>query len=211
MLLSKIRELLNRIDNISTKKQRKYSQVIDDIDCGIYSMAKQEICEALSLIRAEEDCLNELYLCIPDVPEGPIIKEGSFIDRVTIHSRYIHIRLYRRLPSRIKHSGRDKMIKNMAACFGAELDTALRGTDMMEEKAVIFFYSHFKNSTSAKDHDNMEVKFIIDEICAHLLYDDGPEFCSHYYDGIVDGRDYTDIYIAKDADFPELLTLFRVR
>lgn len=70
-----------------------------------------------------------------------------------------------------------------------------------ESKAVICIYSYYENETQLKDHDNFEVKPIIDILSAFLLPDDSPKWCANFMDYRMGEKCYTEIYVVPYSIF----------
>jgi len=52
-----------------------------------------------------------------------------------------------------------------------------------------------------RDHDNIEVNAVVDIVIMHLLRDDSPTQCSHFYCSVKGDADGTEFYIVPQADF----------
>lgn len=70
-----------------------------------------------------------------------------------------------------------------------------------DKKAVICFIHHFSTEHNVRDHDNFEIKFIIDALATYLLVDDSSKYCSHYMDYVLDKKDYTEIFVVPISHF----------
>lgn len=46
-----------------------------------------------------------------------------------------------------------------------------------------------------RDHDNIEIKKVIDVITSHLMVDDSGRFCSHFYTSAVGEKEVTEVYV----------------
>ena len=71
-------------------------------------------------------------------------------------------------------------------------------TEYKEENiAIIFLHCYQKNHASwaKKDHDNIEIKWIIDALNNHFFIDDGPFRTSLYHHSTIDEVDHTCIYL----------------
>lgn len=78
---------------------------------------------------------------------------------------------------------------------------------LYDEKVVLCFIHHFYKEREArgtiKDHDNFEVKSIIDCIANCIFVDDSAKYCSHYMDYQLDAEEeeYSEIYIVPQSHF----------
>ena len=68
---------------------------------------------------------------------------------------------------------------------------------------VAFCHIYQKNRPERqwRDHDNIELNMVIDIIARHILTDDGPRLCDHYYCSASGTHDQTEIYIIPEQDF----------
>ena len=53
-----------------------------------------------------------------------------------------------------------------------------------------------------RDHDNIEIKLVIDAAALYVLPDDGPKNCCHYYCSDADDSERTELYIVPREEFP---------
>ena len=53
-----------------------------------------------------------------------------------------------------------------------------------------------------RDHDNIEVNKVADIVAMHVLSDDNPSVCSHYYCSASASEDRTEVYVVPKHDFP---------
>lgn len=53
-----------------------------------------------------------------------------------------------------------------------------------------------------RDHDNIEVNKVADIVAMHVLPDDNPSVCSHYYCSASASEERTEVYVVPKHDFP---------
>lgn len=79
-----------------------------------------------------------------------------------------------------------------------------------EKKAVLCFINIYESERQLKDHDNFEIKQVIDILSAFILTDDNPKWCSHYMDykmGKAGEKCHTEIYIVPQSQFRDFFNL----
>lgn len=77
-----------------------------------------------------------------------------------------------------------------------------------ESKAVLCFINIYESERQLKDHDNFEIKQVIDILSAFILTDDNPKWCSQYMDyrmGKMGEKCHTEIYVVPQSQFIEFL------
>ena len=57
-----------------------------------------------------------------------------------------------------------------------------------------------------RDHDNIEVKSVIDAVAFFVLYDDGPLTCEHFYCSAAGDENRTEVFVVPRSDFVKWLT-----
>lgn len=94
-----------------------------------------------------------------------------------------------------------------------KLDRMLKGKVIPEclkskKVAIIFLHCYEKRHAewAKRDHDNLEIKWIIDALNNHFFVDDGPFRTSLYNHTTVDSHDHTVVYIMPILDFPDFLS-----
>ena len=68
----------------------------------------------------------------------------------------------------------------------------------LAEKSVLLMRFNYANKRNIKDHDNFELKRIIDVIASNVLPDDSPYWCAQFYDYSITPdatNNSTDIYV----------------
>ena len=114
------------------------------------------------------------------------------------------------LPKRVKYEDKKNLIelKRVSLMYGkALLDYFLNNEIRYSEKVVLCFIHHYKTKSLVKDHDNFNLKMIIDYIAVTALIDDSAEYCSHYMDYVIDEtkEDYSTVYIVPENKFTDFL------
>ena len=61
--------------------------------------------------------------------------------------------------------------------------------------AFRFIYTKEFPDRAIRDHDNIEIKKVIDIIASHFMVDDSGRFCSHFYTSAVGEKEATEIYV----------------
>ena len=74
-----------------------------------------------------------------------------------------------------------------------------------KEKVVIVFVHTFKKGARLIDHDNFQIKPIVDGITCMLLPDDSPEYVSYFMEHKTGESDSTDIYIVPQRIFGQFI------
>jgi len=61
-------------------------------------------------------------------------------------------------------------------------------------------YDQARPERGYRDHDNVEVKAVVDIMALYVMKDDSALRCNHYYCGIPGSRDQTEIYVIPQHD-----------
>lgn len=74
-----------------------------------------------------------------------------------------------------------------------------------DDCVIIFRHIYDKEHPERKkrDHDNIEVNFVIDAIANHVMRDDGALECRHYYCSAAGTEERTEVYVVPESDFLE--------
>jgi len=77
-----------------------------------------------------------------------------------------------------------------------------------QKVAIVFLHCYEKSHAkwAKRDHDNLEIKWIIDALNNHFFIDDGPFRTSLYNHSTVDIRDHTVIYLMPIIEFPDFIS-----
>lgn len=73
----------------------------------------------------------------------------------------------------------------------------------LNDCAIIFRHIYDRNRPERKkrDHDNIEVNFVIDAVAHHVMVDDGALECRHHYCSAAGTDERTEVYVVPEADF----------
>lgn len=66
------------------------------------------------------------------------------------------------------------------------------------EECILAFRHIYTNEfpdRAIRDHDNIEIKKVIDIIASHFMVDDSGRFCSHFYTSAVGEKEVTEVYV----------------
>jgi len=77
--------------------------------------------------------------------------------------------------------------------------------EIANEKAILAFYFNYTSGRELTDHDNFELKCIIDILTTYVLPDDSPKWCAHFCDYRMGERESTDIYIIPESKYIDFL------
>lgn len=164
--------------------------------------------EAISRINT---CYNNLNTLINNVGivrgaiEDDTCSEKERVDFEELDGNILKIRFHSLLPKRNvrvnnKSTLQYKIIhtryKNAFSDYFKDKKYRVYG-----EKVVLFFIHHYSEESRIRDHDNFEVKFIIDYIAGYLLVDDSAKYCAHYTDYVLDNADFSEIYVVPQSKF----------
>lgn len=117
---------------------------------------------------------------------------------------------YLRLPvllNRKEKAGGSAYIRD---CAAAALQSYFQDypARVLSKKQVIIFkhnYSAKRRYRDWRDHDNIEVNSVTDELTTWILEDDGPGFLSHYHFSQQAQRDSTEIFLVEQGEFISFL------
>ena len=71
-------------------------------------------------------------------------------------------------------------------------------------KCTIIFrnvYNRNNPKRAWRDHDNIEIKTVIDAIALFVIEDDSPHVCQHFYCSAEGDQDKTEVYIVPQEEF----------
>ena len=74
-----------------------------------------------------------------------------------------------------------------------------------KEKVVLCIIHHYPSEACVKDHDNYSLREIINCLSTYLFIDDNAKWLAHYQDYIVDGQEYSEIYIVPSRKFTDFI------
>lgn len=108
------------------------------------------------------------------------------------------------LPRRINYGEKQYSIelKRISMLYGkAFYDYFQANPYRYDRRVVLCFINHFSGTRTMKDHDNFDIKLIIDYIANGILPDDSPNYCSHYMDYVIDNVDFSEIFVVPEDEF----------
>lgn len=116
------------------------------------------------------------------------------------------------LPRRVKYGEKQYSIelKRISLMYGKTFyDYFQKAPYRYDRKVVLCFINHFNSRQTMKDHDNFDLKLIIDYLANNLLPDDSPDYCSHYMDYVMDTKDFSEIFIVPEDQFIDFIKEFK--
>lgn len=146
----------------------------------------------------------------------PIIKKDESVAEV-VSKDILHFSFPELLPKRIKpnstnYNAEYKRIslyyERFFSDFFEELNSERDEQFYYKEKVSICFIHHFSSPHLVRDHDNFEIKRIIDCIAFNCLPNDSAAYCSHYSDYIMDKTNFSEIYVVPEKKLLKFLNNF---
>ena len=67
--------------------------------------------------------------------------------------------------------------------------------------AIRHIYDRNRPERKKRDHDNIEVNYVIDAIAHHVMVDDGALVCRHHYCSAEGTEEGTEVYVVPERDF----------
>ena len=192
--IERIRRLSNRsVSCLITGKNLEKSNV-EQFSWAIY-LLEQALLSARELANEFE---NEGY------DERKLIDYEQGSSTITIENNLVSIDLPLLVPKR--------KASQHTSYYCDKLDRMLKSETIpdclkSEKVAIIFLHCYEKRHAewAKRDHDNLEIKWIIDALNNHFFVDDGPFRTSLYNHTVVDSYDHTVVYIMPISDFPGFL------
>ncbi len=89
--------------------------------------------------------------------------------------------------------------------FFEDLNADRKEVFWYKEKVVICFIHHYSSVRLVRDHDNFELKRIIDYIAYRCMPTDSATHCAHYHDYKMDEKEFSEIYVVPENRFVEFL------
>lgn len=97
--------------------------------------------------------------------------------------------------------------------YSDKLEKMLKKVDiphrLQTEKVAITLLHCYKNDHAKwakRDHDNLDVKWLVDALNNYFFVDDGPFRTSLYHHTVADSRDHTVVYLVPILDFPAFIS-----
>lgn len=191
--VEKVENLCKRAVSCLKTAIRSEKESVDNVSWAAYLLEKSLIC-----VR---ELGNEI---IPGKEVQDRRKHGDYMIDIKIEEGYILMDFPVLMPKRNQ---------NLKTCYYTDsVDRALKNikipTEYCEENVTIIFlhcykYDHAK--WAKKDHDNIEIKWIIDALNNHFFIDDGPFRTSLYNHSTIDTEDHTVIYLVPMSKIGEFL------
>lgn len=199
----KINNTIKYIKTINTKLNNIKELIIEKQ----YSAVCRECARIMPKINS---CINNLNIVCTNLGFSNTTSNLNIITesvpvKIELNDDILHIRYFQLLPKRIKtvYGSQNEEYKNVQARFKNPIMDFFNDKKFFvyEEKVIIFFLHHFKNTHKLRDHDNFETKFLIDYIAINTLTDDSARYCAHYMDYILDDEDYSEIFVIPESKF----------
>lgn len=198
------REVENSLERVKTLSERAFtclkagrnldSNNVEEFSWAIY-LLEQALYHARTLA-------NELEKETPGVRKPLEISEIHSI--VTVEQDKISLDLPILVPKRLA--------SQHTSYYSDTLERMLKNIKIPErlksEKVAIILLHCYKNEHAKwakRDHDNLEVKWLIDALNNHFFIDDGPFRTSLYHHSTIDLMDHTVVYLVPLEDFPVFL------
>lgn len=142
------------------------------------------------------------------IQERPLPIDGAI--KVWVKQKWIEIELPMLMPKRVPGL--------RTAYYTDSIRLALDGKNIpkkyQKEKIAISFLHCYKADHALwakRDHDNLEVKWIIDALNDYFFIDDGPFRTSLFHQSVIDKRDKTLIYLVPQKGFTDFLAAMMPR
>ncbi len=139
----------------------------------------------------------------------PIIRKDESVSEV-MDDDILHFVFPELLPKRIKPNNNNYYAEYKRVSlyyerffldFFEELNEGKSEKFFYNEKVVIFFYHHFSSPHLVRDHDNFELKRVIDCIAYNCLPSDSAVYCAHYCDYVMDNTNFSEIFVLPEKKF----------
>lgn len=144
--------------------------------------------------REEEESSRQLTGLVP----RNTLNADFYIDELTMT---VHMEFDGRLPSRKELTGGHESYKR-TVFKKMLLETVLFIFQdypgfFYRQKADLLIYQEYASSTVARDHDNTDIKAVIDCLCLGHMVDDSPDYLRLRLDGGVTGRNRVSIHLTQ--------------
>lgn len=207
-------ELLDEINNIENRMKKeielinkiKLNILINDFKDSIV-LTDNLICYNIGL----DEKIRNLLRKIPveeEIKENIIISDVKVFSKIEKEKDYLHLVMNNLLPARIKNNkNRAYLLRKLNQEYHKELFPYFKKGKLLiyESKVVIVIINHFSDENSIKDHDNFEIKPIIDTISSFVLPDDNPDYCAHYMDSKYSETAYSEIFVIPETSFAQFI------
>ncbi len=139
----------------------------------------------------------------------PIIRKDESVAEL-LDDNILHFAFPELLPKRIKPNNSNYYAEykrvslyyeRFFADFFDEMNDERGEKFFYTEKVVIFFLHHFNSPHLVRDHDNFELKRIIDCIAYNCLPSDSAVYCAHFCDYVMDKSNFSEIYVLPENKF----------
>lgn len=199
---------------IAKKLLTKAFEIMDSIECEIANDDKEALVRNLfEYEHNAEKIINNARLLpvISGIPNGKKQVEEIIISENNVSVGYtkegwFHVMIPSLLPK--KEKGDPSYIRTT---LNAAMARYFKEHERVryEVPCVIIFrhnYAASRNEREYRDHDNIELNAVVDMIALHVLVDDSPLKCRHYYCSKVSENDFTDVFVVPKCDFMDWLS-----
>lgn len=187
------------------RKTDKILSFAKDID--MYTQEKEyELLQntEYDLVRESMLLANMVRSSVVDHGDSAILQKAydSIINvKVEVEDDVTHIIFSDLLPKKIKN-GELRDLGNEINTYAAVLNKELEKCNhFYNEKVVVFFRHIYVKEQEMLDHDNIEIKTVIDTIAVHLLPDDSPKYCAYFMDYEIGEYRHTEIDVIPATKF----------
>lgn len=190
--------------------------VMEELKLVKVSVNDEDYEKAFAFGQSAYKKVNRCSNSICSIKEGMGVEERFHYDKdvdynVTgdIQGDILHIILPDLLPDRVQQGEKFRYDEINHVFYTAFQRFFSKGRfPVYESKAVICFINVYESERQLKDHDNFEVKQVIDILSAFVLTDDNPKWCSHYMDyrmSRIGEKCHSEIYIVPQSRFVDFL------
>lgn len=200
--LKKINTTLDVVNSIPTE----IDCLKDFLKTGKIDFAGKECMDITAKLNR---CINNINVVLHNIGyKGSISSQTSEKENVLIEElpdNVLHVKFDTLLPKRMQKNG--KLTEIQYNLLHSRYRNAFsdyfkdRRYRVYDSKVVFCFIHHYSCEHDIRDHDNFEVKFVIDYLAGYLLTDDSAKYCAHYMDYVMDESDYSEVYIIPEKNF----------
>ncbi len=189
--------------NCTTLDMERLQKTLDGGSSKRRVFLSKEVIKRLRKIfsRAERICLE----C--GVTNSEVYEDSGYEISVSVEGDVLHIVFPELLADRIGRSGKNKMgmsYGEINSMYAHAFRRAFSSVTYEAKESIVIYFRHFyQHIQQAKDHDNFELKPVIDNIASSIGIDDSPQNCSLFCDYAIGEYTHTEIFVVFQKKFIE--------
>ncbi len=210
--MNQIEKSLARIKTLLTEMRNRVQMIEDCSKCGNYTAAfentleLERISESTTLYTRELPCEFGRPKAVDCVDE--IIKDSFSCEIEFTKEGWFKLTMPMLLPKKSRNGNVDYI----RGALYPQMHEFFRTKRIERFDDCVIIFRHVYDSSIPqqrwRDHDNIEIKQIIDIVAWFTMVDDNPGVCRHYYCSASGNTSKTEVYVVPKLEFPFWMILY---